>query len=178
MAEPTCSVGDCSRSVYAKALCGMHYQRQRTRGTVELLRAPTVEGRFWAKVDRADAAACWVWTGYRDRHGYGEFHKTVAPKQRKKIRAHRMAYELLVGPIPNDCELDHLCRNKACVNPSHLEPVTHAVNMRRYSESVTHCKYGHEYTPENTYLHPKGSRDCRACWQRERAERRKRQKVS
>jgi len=81
--------------------------------------------RFWAKVDKSDT--CWTWTGSRNGRGYGLF--MVAPGS--CVRAHRFAYELLVGPIPDGLQLDHLCGVKACVNPSHLEPVTNEENSRR-----------------------------------------------
>jgi hypothetical protein len=79
--------------------------------------------------------------------------------------AHRVAYELVIGQIPAGLELDHLCRNVVCVNPAHLEPVTRAENMRRRSAAQTHCKHGHEFTPENTYYYWHGGRHraCRAC---------------
>ena len=83
--------------------------------------------------------------------------------------AHRVVYEILVGPIPVGLELDHLCRNRACVNPDHLEPVTTRTNLLRgYSPWAcrarqTHCKRGHEFTPENTYGTGDGRRYCRTC---------------
>lgn len=85
--------------------------------------------------------------------------------------AHRVAYEQARGPIPEGLELDHLCRNRACVNPDHLEPVTHRENLLRADTfaarhaAQTHCVNGHEFTPDNTYIRtrPEGGRECRAC---------------
>lgn len=71
-------------------------------------------------------------------------------------------YEAFVGPIPDGLQIDHLCRVRHCVNPAHLEPVTIAENVRRGAAAQTHCKYGHEYTPENTVIHH-GGRECRTC---------------
>lgn len=73
---------------------------------------------------------CWIWLGKRDRDGYGEIR--ISQGGRKfHARAHRASYETYVGPIPDGLEIDHLCGNTSCVNPRHLEPVTHAENMRR-----------------------------------------------
>lgn len=113
--------------------------------------------RFWSKVDKT--ATCWLWTrGKSD--GYGVFHIKRIPRG-----AHRVAYELLVGPIPEGLELDHRCRNRACVNPAHLEPVPHRVNVKRglSGQLKNECRKGHEYTEENTYHAPSGKRFCRAC---------------
>jgi len=84
-----------------------------------------IEERFWAKVERGDG--CWIWVAGLLRSGYGQF----SPMAGKNVRAHRFAYELLVGPIPEGLTLDHLCRVHSCVNPTHLEPVTHLENVRR-----------------------------------------------
>jgi hypothetical protein len=105
---------------------------------------------------------CWEWRGSRLVSGYG-----LLVNADGSLLAHRVVYELLVGPIPDGMELDHLCRNPSCVRPSHLEPVTHAENTRRgnagkHQASRTHCPQGHEYTAENTYVH-NGRRNCRAC---------------
>jgi HNH endonuclease len=81
-----------------------------------------VQERFWEKVEQGEG--CWLWTGAIDR-GYGQF------VWNGRKRAHRVAYELIIGPIPEGLELDHLCRNKSCVRPEHLEPVTKAENIRR-----------------------------------------------
>lgn len=111
--------------------------------------------RFWEKVDTsAGPDGCWLWTGWKT-HGYGGFDLRVARGQWRKVKAHRFAYELLKGPIPNGLEPDHLCRVRACVNPAHLEPVTRRVNLIRGETFVadkvarTHCPKGHALSGDN-----------------------------
>jgi hypothetical protein len=132
--------------------------------------------RFMAKVDmhgpvpahRSDLGPCWVWTAFLNHLGYGRFSADVDGR-RSQVQAHRWLYEQLLGPIPPGLEPDHLCRNRGCVNPAHLEPVTHTENMLRgqtvnaINAAKTHCPRGHEYTPENTYIAPPGSRTKRRC---------------
>jgi hypothetical protein len=114
---------------------------------------------YWSRVEKTET--CWLWTGNRNPNGYGRFGKPVQ-------YAHRVAYEAMVGPIPDGLTLDHLCRIRHCVNPAHLEPVTAAVNtMRGTSPTVantkkTHCPAGHPYDERNTAVRG-GKRACREC---------------
>lgn len=142
----------------------------------------TFEARFWAKVDKNSPGGCWLWTGSAS-NGYGYIRRGGGTGN---IRAHRAAYELLVGPVPDGMELDHLCGVKQCVNPAHLEPTTHQQNMKRSKLGAisrarqlakTHCPYGHPYDEANTYITPKGDRHCRTCdRERQRARRQARAK--
>jgi hypothetical protein len=104
---------------------------------------------------------CWLWTGYQDEYGYGS---GLSKRIFKTQLAHRVIYELLVGPIPKGLTIDHLCRVRCCVNPGHLEPVTHAVNMKRgIHGSKTHCKNGHEFSDDNTYVATRNHGTMRCC---------------
>lgn len=138
------------------------------------------QDRFWAKVDkngptpehRPDLGPCWVWTGARKGKGYGSFFLDG-----KCRRAHRVAFEWQNGSIPNGLQTDHLCRNRLCVNPDHLEAVDNRTNSLRGVGFVarhaqqTHCLRGHPFTPENTKLEPDKyglKRRCLTC-RRQRA---------
>jgi hypothetical protein len=130
-------------------------------------------GRFFAQVEIADPADCWIWTGFRDRDGYGRF---------SAAGAHRVTYEMLIGPIPDGLTLDHLCRDRACVNPWHLEPVTSVENFLRAAAIRTKCSKGHEISEDNTRMSRLGRRGepvrtCRTC-ERERQRRYARSKRS
>lgn len=112
-----------------------------------------------------DFGWCWLWLGDSVKGGYGRVRHGG-----RNVLAHRWAYELLVGQIPDGMTLDHLCRNPACVRPSHLEAVTMLENSLRAPTSVTatntaktRCPKGHPYDESNTYRMPSGGRDCRAC---------------
>jgi len=141
----------------------------------------TIEERFWPKVNRAADDECWVWEAAIHTSGYGAIGE--GGKHGRMLMAHRVAYELLVGPIPVGLELDHLCRNRRCVNPSHLEPVTSSENKLRsplvgrvwqvhgaiaaakVRNGRATCPNGHPWDEQNTYQRPgKGNgRTCRAC---------------
>lgn len=109
------------------------------------------------KARQVDPAACILWTGCVDRNGYGG--KSV---NGRRMMAHRWAYEQRYGPIPSGLEIDHLCRVHACVNPEHLEAVTHRENTRRANHREA-CVHGHAYIPENTLWERDGKRKCRTC---------------
>lgn len=120
-----------------------------------------LEERFWPKVNKAAADECWLWTGSSKSDGYGN----IGGGHGKNISAHRASYELARGPIPAGLEIDHLCRNRLCVNPAHLEAVTKRVNgLRGFSPAAqnkrkTHCPKGHEYT----IFKPQASGEHRQC---------------
>lgn len=118
--------------------------------------------RLWRHIEKRDGH--WLWTGASGPYGYGRIQMNHGG-QRRSTPAHRVMYELIVEPIPDGFELDHLCFVPACVNPAHLEPVTREENNRRRrpQELKTHCVHGHEYTPENTFWMKNGFRWCLTC---------------
>lgn len=120
--------------------------------------------RFWSKCTPEPNSGCWLWLAFVHHDGYGRFRFSS-----RMAVAHRVAYAALVGEVPSGLQLDHLCRERSCCNPAHLEPVTQQVNILRgdagaHERLKTHCPHGHEYTEENTYMSPgRVHRDCKTC---------------
>lgn len=161
----------CERPVRSLGYCGGHYQQLRRRGHTSdfapHVSRPAIDRLFECIAIPSTYVACWLWTGKPTQGtGYGRFRM-----QGRTFKAHVATYRLAIGPVPDGLELDHLCCNRMCVNPLHLEPVTKAENARRavalrYPDFQrgstalvaarrrqgprTHCKNGHELTPENT----------------------------
>lgn len=152
-----------------------HTPRGEWLGVDPLLRTERSLKRFAARV--VVDGDCWLWAGEIGRSGYGYFYEI------KKHVAHRWYYEQTVGPVPDGLELDHLCRVRHCVNPDHLEPVTHAENVRRgmvgdFWRQKTYCRNGHEYSAENTYWSESTGRLCRTCQREQKKERRRRKRAA
>lgn len=157
--KAACLAPGCEAIAVARGLCNKHYRRLRKSGS---LSRPDVEARFFANVTE-NHVGCWVFASL-DVQGYGQLQIDGAA-----VRAHRWCYEFLVGPVPEGLVLDHLCRNPACVNPDHLDPVTQQVNTLRgvgpaaLNAAKKECLRGHAFSPENTYITPDGRRMCRSC---------------
>jgi len=127
-----CSIRECGRPHYGRTYCLRHWQRWRKYGNPTGRSESRIVGdrdaRFWSKVVRHGPTECWPWVGTISG-GYGVFR--LGNRFAGNTGAHRFAYEMLRGPIPKGLHIDHLCQNKRCVNPAHLEPVTLAENVRR-----------------------------------------------
>jgi hypothetical protein len=164
MANATCSIDGCEKPVNARGWCSTHYQRWRVNGD------PMVT-RVWSPIDqtpldrvarysRPEPNGCIRWAGATNRDGYGVIGR---------IHAHRYAYIATHGPVDDGLVIDHLCRNRWCVNVEHLEAVTPKVNVLRSTApsarfaTATHCKSGHPFDERNTYYRPSGGRKCREC---------------
>lgn len=125
--------------------------------------------RFWSKVVKGKWNQCWLWTGTPTYQGYGQLKVDG-----RSFLAHRIAYELCVGPIPEGQEISHRCRNRHCMNWRHLKADSHYEHMQfintganHYATHKTHCANGHLYDAANTYFDTKGWRRCRECHRQE-----------
>ena len=124
----------------------------------------TLRERFEDKVERIPFHTCWEWVGARCGGGYGR--TADGGKNGRSLIAHRVSYELYIGPIPDGLEIDHLCFNRGCVNPDHLEAVTSQVNNRRAAEKrspQSSFRCGHPFESSNWYMRANGTRFCRQC---------------
>ncbi len=137
---------------------------------------PTIVDRFMSKISIDWGTGCWEWLGGTSR-GYGTFFIGKMNGKSKFIGAHVFSYEYFKGiPIPVGKELDHLCRIPQCVNPEHLEPVTHQINMLRgkglasINAAKTHCPKGHLLSGDNIYNIARGDRICKICTRTRRRE--------
>lgn len=140
--------------------------------------------RLARKSVRDESTGCLMWTGRLTSCGYGSVTIMQAGYPVATFSAHKVSYELARGRVPDGLVLDHLCRNRACIEPSHMEPVSQRENIMRspiaqgaLNAAKTHCAQGHEYSPENTYLYVSGPprattmrvcKTCRAEWSRKR----------
>jgi hypothetical protein len=138
-------------------------------------RSPTSLATLEARAIPEPNSGCLLWLGAINQFGYGR-----AGLNGRRMVAHRAAFILACGPVPDELELDHLCRVRSCINPAHLEPVTKLVNVRRgiagtahtkRQRAKTHCPAGHPYSGDNLFTRARGHRECRICM-------RDRQKVS
>lgn len=162
----TCTVVGCTKPYLATGLCHAHYEWRRRHGVEpsHLIAKPLHPlTRLMQKVD-VQESGCWLWTG--STGGNGRYGMMSVDSYRM---AHVVAYVLFVGPVPEGKELDHLCRVTLCVNPDHLEPVTHfenviprSVSPAAHNSRKTHCKRGH---PFHIAYAPHGRRPCRVCQQ-------------
>lgn len=160
MTQRVCKVEGCEKPERGKGLCIKHYHRLVRYGNPlgRPHRLPNIE-RFWSHVDKS--GACWIWTAGKNQDGYGQFWADG-----HTCRAHRWIYEQVFGVV-GELVTDHLCRNRSCVNPEHIELVTSAENTRRglggiFNASKSHCPKGHPYSGDNLII-VRGGRQCREC---------------
>jgi len=130
----------------------------------------SVEERFDEKWMPVPWTGCWLWTASLDGHGYGQFNKVLSNGKWGSSKAYKFSYERAKGPVPDGLQIDHLCRERSCVNPDHLEAVTQKENILRGTSPAAmnlrknHCSKGHEWTEDNVALY-KGRRGrmCKQC---------------
>lgn len=173
--QSICTIEGCEKSVFTRGWCRTHYTRWYETGSTALGVRPPRRTNYTSTppADRVlrrikvTASGCWEYQGALT-HGYGIISDSTTGRS---MMAHRAVWEKLRSPIPPGLQIDHLCRNKPCVNPDHLEPVTPSENTRRglapvlgslHNSGKSHCPQGHPYDDENTYRY-NGGRSCRTC---------------
>jgi hypothetical protein len=166
-----CITETCTTKAYCKQMCQKHYRRWKKHGSPHTIgqsgqpKTPFAE-RFWRHIDILGPDECWPWKGYIAHNGYAIVH---LDDFRKTMTAHRAAYLLTHGSIPEALVMDHLCRNRSCMNPKHLEAVTQRENLIRgdtlpgRNSRKTHCLRGHPFDQSNTWKTKEGHRHCREC---------------
>lgn len=166
-----CEIDQCADTVFARSWCQKHYARWRRYGDPHLVLRSRFDGtpeqRFWHYAHKAPSGH-WIWLGQLAEVRPWVFYGRISVFGVQEL-AHRYAFELLKGAIPNGLEIDHLCRVTRCVNPLHLQAVPHRTNtIRGESPSArhavkTHCPADHPYSGDNLYITPTGNRKCRIC---------------
>lgn len=162
----TCRERGCERPSHVRGLCHACYARQRRHGLLQNVPRQSRAERFWSKVAVTEPDACWPWQAHVDAAGYGRFR---LGRVAGVGYAHRVAYEMTHGVLPAGLEVDHLCRYRRCVNPAHLEAVTHRENGVRGGGATARahrdgtCVNGHSRS-EHAYLRANGQMVyCREC---------------
>jgi len=149
-----CTISNCKKVAKAKLMCSAHWYLWKKHGDPTIKRTSWGDPikRLWSLVEKTDS--CWLWKGLLNQRGaYGVYRHKYA---------HRVVYELVVGKIPKNLVLDHICRIHNCVNPKHLRVITRGENADS-NRIKTHCPTGHAYNKENTYIDLTGGRRCRKC---------------
>lgn len=145
-----CTVNGCERKHKSRGLCHRHYDYNKNHGGFgkdSIIIKRTMTERFWSHVDLSDINSCWDWVGAKI-NGYGVFIV-----DNKLCRSHRVVYEMMIGHLDDNLVIDHLCENRLCVNPFHLEQVTSGENVRRAINNRNGgeflCRNGHDYSGDN-----------------------------